>query len=175
MFPHLPDGIFMAGFHVPTSGYFQAVGNRFVRRFCLWPGRSDFDSAEDYFSVIFRFGTEFCIPTVCGSCNNNPHVFLYPKEWKLLKVQEQGTRLCNRAVLFSGRIIQIFVCFLFAGFDCLANKRGVFLDFSVRNYFFFEKCGILLQQQYAPLAQLDRAFGYEPEGHGFESLRAYHF
>ena len=27
---------------------------------------------------------------------------------------------------------------------------------------------------YAPLAQLDRASGYGPEGRGFESLRAYH-
>ena len=27
----------------------------------------------------------------------------------------------------------------------------------------------------ASLAQLDRAFGYEPEGRGFESRRAYHF
>ena len=26
--------------------------------------------------------------------------------------------------------------------------------------------------EYAPLAQLDRAFGYGPEGRGFESLRA---
>ncbi len=25
---------------------------------------------------------------------------------------------------------------------------------------------------YAPLAQLDRAFGYEPKGRGFESLKA---
>ena len=27
---------------------------------------------------------------------------------------------------------------------------------------------------YAPLAQLDRVFGYEPKGQGFESLRAHH-
>lgn len=27
---------------------------------------------------------------------------------------------------------------------------------------------------YALVAQLDRAFGYEPRGRGFESLRAYH-
>ena len=27
-------------------------------------------------------------------------------------------------------------------------------------------------RQYAPLAQLDRAFGYEPKGQGFESLAA---
>ena len=29
-------------------------------------------------------------------------------------------------------------------------------------------------KQYAPLAQLDRASGYGPEGRGFESLTAYH-
>ena len=29
--------------------------------------------------------------------------------------------------------------------------------------------------KYAPVAQLDRASGYGPEGLGFESLRAYHF
>ena len=29
-------------------------------------------------------------------------------------------------------------------------------------------------RQYAPLAQLDRASGYGPEGRGFESLTAYH-
>jgi hypothetical protein len=28
---------------------------------------------------------------------------------------------------------------------------------------------------FAPLAQLDRASGYEPEGREFESLRAHHF
>ncbi len=27
---------------------------------------------------------------------------------------------------------------------------------------------------YAPVAQLDRVFGYEPKGRGFESLPAYH-
>ena len=27
---------------------------------------------------------------------------------------------------------------------------------------------------YAPVAQLDRVFGYEPKGQGFESLRAHH-
>ena len=39
---------------------------------------------------------------------------------------------------------------------------------------FFCIYAILLQQRYAPLAQLDRAFGYEPRGRGFKSLRAYH-
>ena len=28
---------------------------------------------------------------------------------------------------------------------------------------------------YALVAQLDRVFGYEPKGQGFESLRAHHF
>ena len=31
------------------------------------------------------------------------------------------------------------------------------------------------QQKYAPVAQLDRAFGYGPKGWGFESSRAYKF
>ena len=30
------------------------------------------------------------------------------------------------------------------------------------------------EQSLAPLAQLDRAFGYEPKGQGFESLMARH-
>ncbi len=30
------------------------------------------------------------------------------------------------------------------------------------------------KNEYAPLAQLDRAFGYEPKGQGFESLMARH-
>ena len=33
---------------------------------------------------------------------------------------------------------------------------------------------IFLPQRRAPLAQLDRASGYEPEGREFESLRARH-
>ena len=32
-----------------------------------------------------------------------------------------------------------------------------------------------LPTERAPLAQLDRASGYEPEGREFESLRAHHF
>ena len=28
--------------------------------------------------------------------------------------------------------------------------------------------------KYAPVAQLDRVFGYEPKGRGFESRPAYH-
>ena len=31
-----------------------------------------------------------------------------------------------------------------------------------------------LSERHAPLAQLDRASGYGPEGRGFESLTAYH-
>ena len=30
------------------------------------------------------------------------------------------------------------------------------------------------QSVYAPVAQLDRVFGYEPKGRGFESRPAYH-
>ena len=33
---------------------------------------------------------------------------------------------------------------------------------------------IKLSERHAPLAQLDRASGYGPEGRGFESLTAYH-
>ena len=32
----------------------------------------------------------------------------------------------------------------------------------------------ILSVSYAPVAQLDRVFGYEPKGQGFESLRAHH-
>ena len=35
--------------------------------------------------------------------------------------------------------------------------------------------GLLRWKSSAPLAQLDRASGYEPEGREFESLRARHF
>src|ERR1700722_2930850 len=34
--------------------------------------------------------------------------------------------------------------------------------------------GNFLPSKFAPLAQLDRASGYEPEGREFESLRAHH-
>ncbi len=33
---------------------------------------------------------------------------------------------------------------------------------------------VLIQSAYAPVAQLDRVFGYEPKGRGFESLLARH-
>ena len=33
----------------------------------------------------------------------------------------------------------------------------------------------ILENRYAPVAQLDRATGFGPVGRGFESLRAYHF
>ena len=39
------------------------------------------------------------------------------------------------------------------------------------------KCGIISKYEknvYVPLAQLDRVFGYEPKGRGFESLKARH-
>ena len=35
--------------------------------------------------------------------------------------------------------------------------------------------GILVMIVIALVAQLDRAFGYEPKGQGFESLRAHHY
>ena len=33
---------------------------------------------------------------------------------------------------------------------------------------------VLLILKYAAVAQLDRVFGYEPKGRGFESLQPYH-
>ena len=41
---------------------------------------------------------------------------------------------------------------------------------------FVLNCAIIikLSMRHAPLAQLDRASGYGPEGRGFESLTAYH-
>jgi hypothetical protein len=45
-------------------------------------------------------------------------------------------------------------------------RRGVAVSARVRVVYNFEKR--------APLAQLDRASGYEPEGREFESLRAHH-
>jgi len=37
-----------------------------------------------------------------------------------------------------------------------------------------ESLGYTDKGSFAPLAQLDRAFGYEPKGREFESLRAHH-
>ena len=39
---------------------------------------------------------------------------------------------------------------------------------------FIETCLTEYIVGYAPVAQLDRVFGYEPKGQGFESLRAHH-
>ena len=36
------------------------------------------------------------------------------------------------------------------------------------------RCVILYRYLFAPVAQLDRAFGYEPKGRPFDSVRAYH-
>ena len=40
---------------------------------------------------------------------------------------------------------------------------------------FIETCLTEYIVGYAPVAQLDRVFGYEPKGQGFESLRAHHY
>ena len=43
--------------------------------------------------------------------------------------------------------------------------------------FWFVMCYYVLafgKTEYAPVAQLDRVFGYEPKGQGFESLLACH-
>ncbi len=56
----------------------------------------------------------------------------------------------------------------------LISNRIVYKVFFIRHYFFQHNCAILSHAQCASLAQLDRAFGYEPEGRGFKSRRAYH-
>src|SRR5437879_13428143 len=46
--------------------------------------------------------------------------------------------------------------------------------FSRSSNFRYNHQRISLHERSAPLAQLDRASGYEPEGREFESLRAHH-
>jgi hypothetical protein len=53
------------------------------------------------------------------------------------------------------------------GGDSVSAKR--FLRYNRNSAFRF-----ILPNKSAPLAQLDRASGYEPEGREFESLRAHH-
>ena len=45
------------------------------------------------------------------------------------------------------------------------------LTFYISNGIIFGRLKVV----YAPVAQLDRVFGYEPKGRGFESLRMHHF
>ena len=47
--------------------------------------------------------------------------------------------------------------------------------FSAKRFFAIINEQLFLPSKTAPLAQLDRASGYEPEGREFESLRAHHF
>lgn len=41
-----------------------------------------------------------------------------------------------------------------------------------KDLLFIAICVNITRQNYAPVAQLDRVFGYEPKGRGFESLLA---
>ena len=41
--------------------------------------------------------------------------------------------------------------------------------------FYFDNSFVAEQDVFALVAQLDRVFGYEPKGRGFESLRAHQF
>ena len=42
-----------------------------------------------------------------------------------------------------------------------------------KDLLFIAICVNITRQNYAPVAQLDRVFGYEPKGRGFESLPAH--
>ena len=44
-----------------------------------------------------------------------------------------------------------------------------------KDLLFIAICVNITRQNYAPVAQLDRVFGYEPKGQGFESLLARHY
>ena len=50
------------------------------------------------------------------------------------------------------------------------DGREIFLSENLR----YNRTAVFLTPRFAPLAQLDRASGYEPEGREFESLRAHH-
>ena len=51
-------------------------------------------------------------------------------------------------------------------------KKG--LHFAERYVKITKLSGRQVLEQYAAVAQLDRVFGYEPKGRGFEPLLAYH-
>ena len=53
----------------------------------------------------------------------------------------------------------------------MQGKINFFLHFLMKWVIVFEQ--LRYSQLYAPVAQLDRVSGYEPEGRGFESLPAY--
>ena len=52
----------------------------------------------------------------------------------------------------------------------LSNKSKYFLHFDLEYGIIISVVKII---EYAPIAQLDRVFGYEPKDRGFESLWAY--
>ena len=65
-----------------------------------------------------------------------------------------------------------FLCKLPNYFQAIfQKKKKLFCNFLLTNR--AKSDIILLLLKYAPVAQLDRVSGYEPEGRGFESLLAY--
>src|SRR5579863_1677796 len=54
------------------------------------------------------------------------------------------------------------------------SAQGAGARFPARRFFRYNCREFFLPRRSAPLAQLDRASGYEPEGREFESLRAHH-
>ena len=57
-----------------------------------------------------------------------------------------------------------------------AHPLKFFHGFLKKGLLFLEKRAIIYErsrERHAPVAQLDRVFGYEPKGRGFESLLAY--
>ena len=58
-------------------------------------------------------------------------------------------------------------------FPSIILSRGI--EKSVDNTLMLWYSYKAVETVYAPVAQLDRVFGYEPKGRGFESLLAYHF
>ena len=74
--------------------------------------------------------------------------------------------------------------YLFSAVFSLQNKNNsdFFKKISILVLIFLNECDNILWQSdrtdskriYALLAQLDRVFGYEPKGQGFESLAARH-
>ena len=73
----------------------------------------------------------------------------------------------EREGLASQREVELPVTGLYAA------RRGV--RFPQTKFFRYNYVDFSLPIRSAPLAQLDRASGYEPEGREFESLRAHHF
>ena len=66
------------------------------------------------------------------------------------------------------------LCRIFIRFKNFKEKRKKDLHFLRSHAIMIKLSARDAQQRQAPLAQLDRASGYGPEGRGFESLTAYH-